>query len=312
MVWIYIVLVALSGAVAGQKTPISQKLFDTFKRYAEISSAVYASTCPTPPGGVIITNQINNRQTDTQGFIARDDAAAEIIVSFRGTSNVRDFQVDLQEDLVPLQAQGITGCDGCLVHEGFLSAWNSVAAETISAVQAEMAASPNSRVIITGHSLGGSLASLATVSMLGSGINVTTYTYGQPRTGNKAYADFVDQRAPAGAMFRVTHANDGVPQAVAVASGYQHHSTEYWQENGAVAAGVFQCTGQEPTDCNNSVRGTGLGPGGVGINAAHLSYMGVSTGNPADQGSKICGGNKPGFFRTVGGLLGVGGRGGRG
>jgi hypothetical protein len=191
---------------------VSQELFDSFKRHAEISPAVYASTCPIPPGGINITKQINNRQTDTQGFIARDDAAGEIIVSFRGTSNVRDFQIDLQDDQVPLQSQGVSGCDGCLVHKGFLSAWNSVAAETISAVQAEMATDPNSRVIITGHSLGGSLASLATVSMLGSGMNVTTYTYGQTRTGNKAYADFVDQHAPSGVMLRVTHANDGVPQ----------------------------------------------------------------------------------------------------
>jgi feruloyl esterase len=121
-----------------------------------------------------------------------------------------------------------------------------VARETIDGVQAELAANPSAPVTVTGHSLGGSLASLAAMSLAGSGINATTYTFGQPRTGNPAYADFVDQTAPAGRMFRVTHGNDGVPQVVTTHNGFQHHSTEFWQEDQAVAEGTFQCVGQEP------------------------------------------------------------------
>lgn len=84
------------------------------------------------------------------------------------------------------------------------------------------------------------------MSLIGSGVNVTTYTFGQPRTGDQAFANFVDQQAPLGVMFRVTHANDGVPQVVSTDAGYSHHSTEFWQEDEPTAAGTFQCTGQEP------------------------------------------------------------------
>ncbi|RYP47483.1 hypothetical protein DL768_006455 [Monosporascus sp. mg162] len=241
-----------SPVIRRQNPAVSQDLFDQFTRYATFSAATYASECPSPPFGATITKQINNKDTNTQGFIARDDAAKEVILAFRGTSNIQDFMVDLSEDLVPFNTTGVTNCEGCMAHEGFLKAWNSVAQESIDDVNAELAANSGYKVIVTGHSLGGALASLATVSMLGSGIDVTTFTYGQPRTGNQAFADFVDQQAPQGKMFRVTHANDGVPQVVSTSNGYSHHSTEFWQEDAAIAAGTFQCSGQEPQDLSSS------------------------------------------------------------
>lgn len=108
-----------------------------------------------------------------------------------------------------------------------------------------MKGNPGMRVSITGHSLGAALASLAAMSFIGSGIDVTTYTFGQPRTGNKQYADFVDRQAPPETMFRVTHANDGVPQILFREVGYHHHSTEYWQPDKPVASRTFECRGQE-------------------------------------------------------------------
>ncbi|RYO76066.1 hypothetical protein DL766_003791 [Monosporascus sp. MC13-8B] len=325
LAWLCTGLSIGSPVIKRQNPAVSQDMFDQFTRYAALSAATYASTCPSPPFGVTITKQINNKATNTQGFIARDDAAREVILAFRGTSNIQDFMIDLSEDLVPFNTTGVTNCEGCMAHEGFLKAWNSVAQESIDGVKAELAANSGYKVTVTGHSLGGSLASLATVSMLGSGIDVTTFTYGQPRTGNQAFADFVDQQAPQGKMFRVTHANDGVPQVVSTSNGYSHHSTEFWQKDAATAAGTFQCSGQEPQvsratrfclnnmsnqrwwqDCNNSVRGTGLGAGGIGINAAHLKYFGISIGNPLDRGAEACNGKKPGLLGTIGGLLGVG------
>lgn len=101
---------------------------------------------------------------------------------------------------------------------------------------------------VTGHSLGASLASLASASLASAslGMNITTYTFGQPRTGNTAYANMVDQVLPFGKMFRVTHSNDGVPQTIPTSAGYQHHSTEFWENDPADAADTVQCSGQEP------------------------------------------------------------------
>ena len=114
-----------------------------------------------------------------------------------------------------------------------------------------MDANPSYALTITGHSLGASLASLASASMASSslGLNITTYTFGQPRTGNSAYADYVDSLLPEGKMFRVTHSNDGVPQTITTQDGYRHHSTEYWENDPASAANTVKCEGQEPAVC---------------------------------------------------------------
>lgn len=130
--------------------------------------------------------------------------------------------------------------------------------------------------------MGGALASLAAASLQGQNFTLTTYTYGQPRTGNPAYADYVDTVfTGSNTMIRATHANDGVPQIPAQSDGYRHHTTEYWEsDDNDSAVGTYQCTGQEPQDCNQSEKGYGIGNGGVGINLAHLSYFGVSIGNP--------------------------------
>lgn len=130
--------------------------------------------------------------------------------------------------------------------------------------------------------MGGALASIAATALTGRGLPLTAYTYGQPRTGNPSYADYVDSVLP---IVRVTHDNDGVPQIPDPSDGYRHHGTEYWQaEDPASVADTYDCSagGQEPADCNLSRYGFGIGNDGRGINAAHLRYLGVSIGNPLD------------------------------
>ena len=99
---------------------------------------------------------------------------------------------------------------GVSTHSGFLNAWNSVAAGVISTVEAQVAAHPNYAIVTSGHSLGGSLSSLAAVSMKYNFPNnaVRMYTYGQPRTGNDAYAYWVNDQFGDQA-FRSTHTDDG-------------------------------------------------------------------------------------------------------
>ncbi|KAB5518709.1 Alpha/Beta hydrolase protein [Coniochaeta sp. 2T2.1] len=276
------VLLALGRTGLSAIAPVDPGLFSTLARYAAFASASYSSNCRVPPFGTAVEKVIENKGTSTQATIFRDDVNREFILSWRGTSDVADFLTDLDQTLVPCVAAGLS-CGDCKCHNGYLKQFNSVQADLAAALGAGTAARPGYSLVVTGHSMGGSLASIAAVALKGSAANLTTYTYGQPRTGNQAYADFVDSTfgGQGGTMFRVTHKNDGVPQIPAQTDGYRHHTTEYWQSvDPPAAATTFQCAGQEPTDCNQSVRGTGIGNGGVGINLAHLSYFGVSEGNP--------------------------------
>jgi hypothetical protein len=75
------------------------------------------------------------------------------------------------------------------------------------------------------------------------GINTTTYTYGQPRTGNVAYAKYVDEKM--GGMYRVTYKDDGICQIPPPTQGYRHHTTEYWVTDPPSPANTKKCEGQE-------------------------------------------------------------------
>ncbi|KJZ72704.1 hypothetical protein HIM_07896 [Hirsutella minnesotensis 3608] len=252
-------------------TPVSQSDVIRFTRYAKLSAAAYHSECRTPPENVQITKNIVDIATGTESFIAIDHASKEIIAAFRGTSDVRDVETDIEMFQIDYNSPGISGCNGCKVHKGFLTSWNSIANQVIDSVKSELAAVGGAyRVTATGHSLGGAVAALASLSLIGSGVPATVYTYGQPRVGNKPFADFLDRQVPQ--FVRITHANDGVPQIPYMEMGYHHNSGEYHQADDRPES-VVQCEGQEPQACINAPENAILG-----INEAHLSYMGVNQG----------------------------------
>ena len=96
---------------------------------------------------------------------------------------------------------------------------------------------------------------------------------GQFRTGNPAYAAYVDAAydvdpdAGTGQFYRSTHEDDGVPQIYPRTIGYDHHGVEYWNRDPTGPGNTYVCTPDDTTECNG-------GTVGVGINPAHLTYYG--------------------------------------
>ena len=95
---------------------------------------------------------------------------------------------------------------------------------------------------------------------------------GEFRTGNPAWANYIDSLQGAARYYRITHTNDGVPQSLSQAMGYMHHAMEYWELEPFGGNDTQVCPGQDNPECNNSEPGLGLfGDDGVdGINPAHL------------------------------------------
>ena len=54
---------------------------------------------------------------------------------------------------------------GTLVHQGFLRAYNAVAADILDAVSSQLAQHPGYTLSTSGHSLGGALSAIAGVSL---------------------------------------------------------------------------------------------------------------------------------------------------
>ncbi|KAJ3912214.1 Alpha/Beta hydrolase protein [Lentinula edodes] len=220
-----------------------------------------------------------------EGFVARDVHRKELVVALRGSASVADVLLDTQVQLVPLVSPGVSiprsqfhsSPDDVQVHAGFLTAWNSVGVQVLAILAEQLVLHGDIKTIVTsGHSLGGALATLSAISanQRFPQCRVITYSYGAPRTGNKAFAEFVNKSLGENA-FRVVHTHDGVPTMIPQSLGYHHHGIEYWQEyEPAIAENVVKCEPQgEDPSCSLSI------PSG-GVNDAHMKYFGIVITTP--------------------------------
>ncbi|KAJ7429901.1 Alpha/Beta hydrolase protein [Mycena galericulata] len=117
------------------------------------------------------------------------------------------------------------------VHSGFLLAYNKVIDDVLSIVKAELTDHPTYRIVVTGHSLGGAIASLAPPSLKIALPEATLklYTFDtlirslrQPRVGDAKYARFVEDTVGMENIFRTVHTTDGVPTMVPRVWKYGH------------------------------------------------------------------------------------------
>ena len=89
-------------------------------------------------------------------------------------------------------------------------------------------------LLITGHSLGAAIASMAAVDIkrkIKSSLIIKFYTFGSPRVGNDVFADYAMTLYPNGTYSRVTHHNDA---AVYLPNPpvFKHFGNEVWYQDG--------------------------------------------------------------------------------
>lgn len=298
--WLLVTFAVLFGAPAtaaptSPGTPVSQATYDAivhYTRYPFFSQGHTPGTsfapCSSYPYNTTLVKSIDNRITDTQAQIFRDDNAKEFILSVPGTASLVDAISDIDFTLIPFISPGVTAanCPGCLVHMGFLDAWNSIGFDVIRTLKTGTKAYPGYRVTVSGYSLGGAIAALGGFSTKASSLPISAvYTFGEPRTGNPAFANSVDKMfggsdSAAGSFFRVTHFSDPVPQLPPQFLGSRHHRTEYFESQNRTfsAATTYQCMGQESPTCNNK-----YSPVQRDVNA-HLIYSGITS-----SGTSSCG-----------------------
>ncbi|KAL9408512.1 hypothetical protein AB3S75_046976 [Citrus x aurantiifolia] len=179
---------------------------------------------------------LDNESTDTQVAIWRDSAWRRLVVAFRGTEQTswKDLRTDLMLAPVGLNPERIGGDfkQEVQVHSGFLSAYDSVRIRIISLLKLSIGFKDDSagpldmwHVYVTGHSLGGALATLFALELSSSqlakqgAIFVTMYNFGSPRVGNKRFADVYNEKVKD--SWRVVNPRDIIP-TVPRLMGYCH------------------------------------------------------------------------------------------
>ncbi|XP_033146604.1 uncharacterized protein LOC103863624 isoform X4 [Brassica rapa] len=194
---------------------------------------------------------LDNDITDSQVAIWRDARRKRVVIAFRGTEQTKwkDLQTDLMLVPVGLNPERIGGDfkEEVQVHSGFLSAYDSVRIRIISLLKLAIGyiddvaeREDKWHVYVTGHSLGGALATLLAIELASSqlakrgAITVTMYNFGSPRVGNKKFADVYNQKVKD--SWRVVNHRDIIP-TVPRLMGYCH-----------VAHPVYLAAGEVNTD----------------------------------------------------------------
>jgi len=160
--------------------------------------------------------KFDNAGTNTQGiFGILDDEA--FVLAFRGSeeSGVADWLTDLKfiQKAYPYTPEGDKQVK---VHGGFIWAYESVR----DAVQHQIRENKLNKVVLTGHSLGAALATLASFDfkVAEPDKEVHCYTFGSPKVGNRKFVDAYNRRVPD--TFRFVNGSDLIPRLPPM--GYDH------------------------------------------------------------------------------------------
>lgn len=161
---------------------------ETLRRLAHAAADAYEP----PTEAIWLRDSLNQ----CRGFMRWYDGA-EIHIS--GTRSRADFLIDGKF------IQKKTVSDGA-IHEGFLKEFEAIQADVFDFVLSH----PKKPVRISGHSLGGAIATLLAVELARDGYKVELVTLGSPRVGD---AEFVETYNRCNIdHVRIVHADDIVPR----------------------------------------------------------------------------------------------------
>jgi len=195
---------------------------------------------------------LTHGETSSEAAIWRDRRTRLVVIAFRGTSDIMDVVTDVNLLQTPLEQgyQGQKSDDERMVHSGFFSSARAVSRRLKELLIAACAGAPGEwELLITGHSLGGALATLMAVelvdqvdtsrgfkekedaslfgmaarflsdtkdTLLGAQLprwgRVRLYTYGAPRVGNSAFAEYFETLFEGREAFRIVNDRDIVPR----------------------------------------------------------------------------------------------------
>ncbi|CAD5227423.1 unnamed protein product [Bursaphelenchus xylophilus] len=206
-------------------------------------------------GIVFAKCQNSNFSTLCSGYVAVSPADKAVIVSFRGTNNFLQLVTEVGNVAFFNRHRAPTnGMVAQYFYDVFEQLWYGGIEKLVNKA---ITSNPEFDVWLTGHSLGGAVASItATKVMVDYKLptaRVKLITFGQPRTGDNVFSKTFPDIVPT--SYRVNHKHDVVPHVPPRGYvGYNHHFTEVWYPSKMTDGAKFKiCEGEESPKCSNSV-----------------------------------------------------------
>lgn len=220
--------------------------------------------------------------------ILHREEANEIVITFSGTQGTQQLITEAVESYSAkyFLHEELKGAK--VIEYFFWHYMNDFRSDFEEAFKKYVKDHPKSRVVFTGHSLGGAMTVHAAIDTILSGWidpkQVVVYTYGQPRVGNSAFTNVLKNQA--GGAFRVVHHRDivahippchsyltlnGCYESGIFAFYAYHHPTEVWYKEDFASHTICSGSDGEDTKCSNSVFETSIDD--------HLVYFGYRLGS---------------------------------
>ena len=211
------------------------------------------------------------------GYLAYSVKERTLLVAFRGSESAWQVVKEVLESLAVPKEQFLDG----QVQSYFLRAFNRLWAKMRGPFNRLRSRYPKYRVLVTGHSLGGAIASLASVYMIHESLvprdRLVLYTFGMPRVGNYDYALQHSRLVPH--SFRVVNGHDPVPhypvKLGTPSSSPYHHGLEVHYENA-------QSVDSEWKECRGMPFNEDFECGWSAVNhllSDHFNYFGLRVGS---------------------------------
>lgn len=221
---------------------ISAELLQQFNLMAQYAAAAYCpdnnnstatpiicstGNCPLveTAGAQSVDEFENDPRFDDTGFVAVDSVNKLVVLCFRGSVSDTNWRENWKIRRVHTNL-----CRKCHIHHGFWQSWMGIREPVRAKVIGSLEAHPDYRFVITGHSLGGALATLAAADFRNDGDDFAKrtelFTFGSPRVGNKHAVHFMSRQSSL--SYRITSMDDPVPHLPTHLLGYYHTSPEYW------------------------------------------------------------------------------------
>lgn len=166
------------------------------------------------------------------------------VLAFEGSQDTKDAKIDFNySKLVPYKQHPMAK-----VHGGFWTAYTSIRDEIYSLIKGQECLDS---LQIVGHSLGGALATLASLDLVEElGVkSVSMVSLGAPRVGNTEYAKLYDSRVDE--YYRLTHARDPIVHLPYRLMGFTHIGHEIFYPDNTLR--YIECMEGENPRCSNSV-----------------------------------------------------------
>ncbi|KAF8735127.1 hypothetical protein AX14_002690 [Amanita brunnescens Koide BX004] len=219
-------------------TPLSNAQITSFTPYTHFASTAYCqpkttltwscgANCNANPDFIPVASGGDGGSVQFW-YVGFSPSLSSVVVAHQGTdfSKIEAIATDIDVIQERLDSTLFPGISSSIeVHSGFANEQAKTATDVLSAVKTVISAHGATQVTIVGHSLGAAIALLDSVYLPFhvSGVSFKTITYGLPRVGNQAFANYVD------AHLDLTHINnkkDPVPTIPGLLLGYHHPSGE--------------------------------------------------------------------------------------